>query len=296
MSAAPSYLGERGGDVMNGRRTAPRRTAGGRRVLRGGRTERIRRAIRNRWTERSVRALACLLALPLLALLLVPRQETAGAAQTGAMSAGQDREKYIALTFDDGPWPVTTELLLDGLAERDAKATFFLIGEQIGAMEDTVRRMQAEGHQVGNHTYTHMDLSRGDSAERLREIEKTDETLRALLGEGSYWLRPPWGFLAADTAQEVRVPMVYWSLDTEDWRRLDTDAVAQHIINDVRSGDIVLLHDPYSTSVEAALRAIDALAAQGYRFITLEELFAMEGVTPRMGTLYVRPDEEKPLQ
>ena len=177
---------------MKGKRTAAKRPTGGRRVLRGGSAGRARRALRVWWTERSVRSLACLLALPLLALLLVPRQEQApDAVQTGAAAAGQGAEKYIALTFDDGPWPVTTERLLDGLAERGAKATFFLIGEQIGTMEDTVRRMQAEGHQIGNHTYTHMDLSRGDSAERVREIEKTDETLRALLGDGSYWLRPP---------------------------------------------------------------------------------------------------------
>lgn len=281
---------------MKGKRTAAKRTTGGRRVLRGGSAGRARRALRVWWTERSVRSLACLLALPLLALLLVPRQEQApDAVQTGAAAAGQGAEKYIALTFDDGPWPVTTERLLDGLAERDAKATFFLIGEQIGTMEDTVRRMQAEGHQIGNHTYTHMDLSRGDSAERVREIEKTDETLRALLGDGSYWLRPPWGFLAADTAQAVRVPMVYWSLDTEDWRRLDADAVAQDIIDHARDGDIILLHDPYSTSVEGALRAIDALAEQGYRFVTLEELFARKGIVPEMGQLYIRPNEGKPI-
>ena len=269
---------------------------GGRRVLHGGSAGRLQRALRAWRAERSVRSLVCLLALPLLALLLVPRQGQApDAVQTGAAAAGQGAEKCIALTFDDGPWPVTTERLLDGLAERDAKATFFLIGEQIGTMEDTVRRMQAEGHQIGNHTYTHMDLSRGDSAERVREIEKTDETLRALLGDGSYWLRPPWGFLAADTAQTIRVPMVYWSLDTEDWRRLDADAVAQDIIDHARSGDVILLHDPYSSSVEAALRAIDALAARGYRFVTLEELFAQADVTPRVGTLYVRTDEVRPI-
>ena len=199
----------------------------------------------------------------------------------------------VALTFDDGPWPETTEQLLDGLAERGAKATFFLIGEQIAGHEDTVRRMADEGHQVGSHTFTHMDLSRGDPAERLREIAATDETLRALLGDGVYWLRPPWGFLAPQTAAAVEVPMVYWSLDTEDWRRLDADAVAQDIIDHARDGDIILLHDPYTTSVEAALRAIDALTPQGYRFVTLEELFRQKGVEPEPGKLYIRPDELK---
>ena len=227
-------------------------------------------------TRKKRRALLCMLAVPLLAL--APRSEEslpASAAEPAAMP-----EKYVALTFDDGPWPETTEQLLDGLAERGAKATFFLIGEQLAGHEDTVRRMADEGHQVGSHTFTHMDLSRGDPAERLREIAATDETLRALLGDGVYWLRPPWGFLAPQTAAAVEVPMVYWSLDTEDWRRLDADAVAQDIIDHARDGDIILLHDPYATSVEAALRAIDALTPQGYRFVTLEELFRQKGVEP----------------
>ena len=118
-------------------------------------------------TRKKRRALLCMLAVPLLAL--APRSEEslpASAAEPAAMP-----EKYVALTFDDGPWPETTEQLLDGLAERGAKATFFLIGEQIAGHEDTVRRMADEGHQVGSHTFTHMDLSRGDPAERLREIE-----------------------------------------------------------------------------------------------------------------------------
>ena len=240
-------------------------------------------------TRKKRRALLCMLAVPLLAL--APRSEEslpASAAEPAAMP-----EKSVALTFDDGPWPETTEQLLDGLAERGAKATFFLIGEQIAGHEDTVRRMADEGHQVGSHTFTHMDLSRGDPAERLREIAATDKTLRALLGDGVYWLRPPWGFLAPQTAAAVEVPMVYWSLDTEDWRRLDADAVAQDIIDHARDGDIILLHDPYTTSVEAALRAIDALTPQGYRFVTLEELFRQKGVEPEPGKLYIRPDELK---
>lgn len=237
------------------------------------------------------RALYSLLALPLLALLAfrAPQTESAAAMQTA------EGQKLLALTFDDGPWPETTEALLDGLAERGAKATFFLIGEQIEPMRETVLRMQKEGHQVGNHTYTHADLSRGDAAERLREVAQTDEALRALLGDGTYWLRPPWGFLAPETAAAIGVPMVYWSFDTEDWRRLDADAVAQEIVENVRAGDIILLHDPYATSVDAALRAVDVLAAEGYEFVTLEELFARAGVTPQAGTLYIRPDAVKPI-
>ena len=233
----------------------------------------------------------CLLALPLLSLLALRAEQTVPA---GAVPAISTEERLLALSFDDGPWPETTEALLDGLAARGAKATFFLIGEQIEPMRETVLRMQREGHQVGSHTFTHADLSRGDAGERLREVAQTDDALRALLGDGSYWLRPPWGFLAPETAAAIGVPMVYWSLDTEDWRRLDADAVAQDILDHARDGDIVLLHDPYATSVEAALRVIDVLGAQGWRFVTLEELFRAKGVTPEAGVLYARADELRP--
>lgn len=242
--------------------------------------------------RKRMRTLCCLLALPLLMLPLLRTER----AVTAAAMQGAEEEKLLALTFDDGPWSGTTEQLLDGLSERGARVTFFLIGEQIAGREDTVRRMAAEGHQVGSHTFTHMDLSRGDSAERQRELARTDAALREVLGDGCYWLRPPWGFLAPETASAVEVPMAYWSLDTEDWRRLDADAVAQDIIDNARDGDIVLLHDPYTTSVEAALRAIDVLKAKGWRFVTLEELFRAKGVEPELGTLYARPDEVRAVQ
>lgn len=232
-----------------------------------------------------------LLLLPLLALPLL-RAEREAADVLAELST---EESYVALTFDDGPWPETTERLLDGLAERGAKATFFLIGEQIEPMRETVQRMQAEGHQIGNHTFTHADLSRGALSDRIEEVAQTDAALCALLGEDTYWLRPPWGFLDRTMAETVEVPMVYWSLDTEDWQRLDADAVAQEIVAHACDGEIILLHDPYASSVDAALRAIDALAAQGYRFVTLEELFAQKGVAPERGKLYSRTDSLRPI-
>lgn len=217
--------------------------------------------------------LFCLLALPLLALAALSPQE----------------EKLVALTFDDGPWPQTTEQLLDGLSERGAKATFFLIGEQLDGMEDTVRRMAQEGHQIGSHTLTHCNLGTATSAEARDELARTDTALTRLLGEGTYWLRPPWGFVGAEIAAAVDVPMLYWSLDTEDWRLRDEEAVYRAIVESVQSGDIVLLHDPYPTTVRAVLRAIDTLSQQGYRFVTAEQLFAYEGVTPQPGVLYAAP-------
>ena len=201
------------------------------------------------------------------------------------------KKKLIALTFDDGPSPQTTAALLDGLKERGAHATFFLIGEQIAGNEAIVRRMKDEGHQIGNHSFTHARLDAADAA-ALGEIQKTDDALRDVLGDGSYWIRPPWGFASEALKSAVTVPLIFWTLDTMDWSVRSKELVAHHIIENVRTGDIVLLHDLYDTSADAALQVIDVLGAQGYEFVTLEELFACSGVTPQAGHFYLRADEE----
>lgn len=224
-------------------------------------------------------ALLCLLLLPLLALASVSPQE----------------EKLVALTFDDGPWPQTTAQLLDGLAARGAKATFFVIGEQLDGREDVVRRMAQEGHQVGSHTWSHSNLGAVTVSEALSEVTRTEAALTQLLGEGTYWLRPPWGFLGEQTAAAVGVPMLYWSLDTEDWRLRDEEAVYRAIVENVQPGDVVLLHDPYPTTVQAVLRAVDALSQQGYRFVTAQQLFAQAGITPQQGVLYASPAQVRTI-
>lgn len=228
--------------------------------------------------------LLCLLLLPLLALAS-PRAGNAAAVLNPVTP------RYIALTFDDGPSPETTPLLLDGLKERGAHATFFLIGEQISGAEELVLRMQDEGHQVGNHTFSHVRLDRGSSA-GMGELSKTDALLQELLGAGEYWIRPPWGFVSDTVRQSVDVPLIYWSIDTEDWSVRSAGKVARSIVQNAQDGDIVLLHDIYPSSVEAALQAIDELSAQGYQFVTVEELFALKGISPQSGRFYVRPDSE----
>ena len=233
------------------------------------------------------RALLLLLLLTSLALFFACTKS----GQAVAVSAPAEMRRCIALTFDDGPSPQTTAALLDGLKERGAHATFFLIGEQIRGNEDLVRRMKDEGHQVGNHSFTHARLDAADET-ALSEIQKTDEALRAILGEGDYWLRPPWGFSSDTLKAAVSVPMIFWSMDTMDWSVRNRDLVSYTITSAAQPGDIILLHDPYESSVDAALLAIDVLGAQGYEFVTLEELFSCFGVTPEAGHFYLRPGEE----
>ena len=207
------------------------------------------------------------------------------AAEAGGAARIPD-EKLIAITFDDGPRRETTERLLDGLRERGAQATFFVIGRQIQENQDLVERMQAEGHQVGSHTWSHVRLT-GISADTLQqEVGRTEEALEDLLGEGSYWLRPPYG--AVDEADRVLIqtPMIKWSIDPRDWEKRDAAQVTAAVLEAAAPNQIILLHDIYDTSVDAALAIVDALQAEGYRFVTVAELLEANGIQPEAGVLY----------
>lgn len=207
-----------------------------------------------------------------------------------------EEPKYVALTFDDGPRADTTGRLLDGLLERGAAATFFVIGEQVPCNEDLLQRMRAEGHQIGNHTYSHVRLLKADKDAVVEEVHKAETLLKEAVGEGEFWLRPPYGLIGSERAKLIKTPMIYWSVDPQDWKLLDKDKVVAAVMDAVQPGDIILLHDFYSTSVDAALEIIDRLQKEGYAFVTVEELFRIQGVEPQAGTLYARPDRVRDVK
>ena len=195
-------------------------------------------------------------------------------------------DKVVALTFDDGPRRGTTARLLDGLRERGANATFFLVGERLAGTEDLVLRMQAEGHQVGTHTWSHIRLDGTAPATQLRDIQAAQNAVCKLLDTDSCWLRPPYGLIDPAVRTGVTVPMVHWSVDPRDWESRDTAMVVRSVLKDVQPGDIILLHDIYPSSVEAALQIVDALEAEGYWFVTVEELLELNGIQPKAGAMY----------
>ena len=202
-------------------------------------------------------------------------------------TAAISQQRYVALTFDDGPKRETTARLLDGLRERGASATFFLIGRQIPDQRDLVERMKAEGHQVGNHTWNHIRLATtSDPAVAEQEIQKTDTLLREILGDGTYWLRPPYGAIQDAQKPQIPVPMVTWTVDSRDWESLNAKTVVQSVLRDVKPNSIILMHDIYPSSVDAALEIVDTLQAQGYWFVTVEELLALNGVAAEPCVLY----------
>ena len=195
---------------------------------------------------------------------------------------------YVALTFDDGPTPKHTVRLLDGLKARDAQATFFLAGYRLEGNEELVRRMRREGHQIGNHTYRHAQLTTLTTVEALADLAACDLALCTLLGEGEYWVRPPYGSIGGEVCSRLDVPVVCWSVDPLDWTDDDADRVAEHILDTVKDGDIILLHDCYSSTVDAALRVVDGLRARGMQLVTVARLLEVKGVAAQGGGIYYR--------
>ncbi len=227
--------------------------------------------------------LCALLAL----LLLLTACGTVESVYSTAMPVdGEDMPKYVALTFDDGPSPRCTPRLLDGLSALGARATFFVVGCQTVKDPDIVQRIAAEGHQVGNHSYDHAALNTLTAAQALADLEKNDALLRELLGEGDYWVRPPYGLLPEEEAAQLSVPLVNWSVDTEDWRTKDCAKILDVIYRCTGDGDIVLLHDRYQNTVDAVLAAVEHLQQQGYVFVTVAELLELKGIAPEPGATY----------
>ena len=192
-------------------------------------------------------------------------------AGANAVEAGIETRR-IALTFDDGPHPYYTDLLLDGLAERGVKATFFLLGENIEGREDVIRRMSEEGHLIGNHTFYHVDIHSLSMEEACAEIRDTSEAIRAITGQQVEYVRPPYGNWNKELECQVMMIPVFWTLDTLDWKVKNTDRIVREVLEDVEENDVILMHDSYRTTVEAALRIVDELQKKGYEFVTADEL------------------------
>ncbi len=176
----------------------------------------------------------------------------------------------IALTFDDGP-SIYTEELLDGLKQRGVKATFFVIGKCAEVYPEIVEREAKEGHIVGNHTYNHVEITKLSVEDAREEIEKTNEILEKLTHKRSEYVRPPFG-VWEEELEDLQMMSVMWTIDTLDWTTENTDEIVNKVVTQAEENDIILMHDCYKSSVQAALRIVDLLQAEGFCFVTVDEL------------------------
>ena len=195
--------------------------------------------------------------------------------------------KLIALTFDDGPDGVDTVKLLDGLETRQAKVTFFTLGQNASRNKDLIRRAYAQGHEIACHSWDHPDLTGKSDAEVRRQVKDSTAVLDEICGTGAnYLFRPPFGSTNERVRSLIPHPIIIWSVDPQDWKYRNTDTVRNHIVNNAYDGAIVLVHDIHSTTIPAALQAIDILTKQGYEFVTVSELYRRRGLSMQPGVRY----------
>lgn len=206
----------------------------------------------------------------------VIRQENAGQQDISAgqpdAGAGLQEKKKIALTFDDGPDPECTPMLLDGLASRGVKATFFVIGKQAEEQPEIMERLVKEGHLIGNHTYNHVDIRHMTESAAKEEILKANEIIAKYTGEEPCFLRPPFGNGSSKLEKDIEMISVLWTIDTMDWSCQNESKICSTVYREIGENSIILMHDEYPTSVRAALSIIDKLQGEGYEFVTVDKI------------------------
>lgn len=191
----------------------------------------------------------------------------------------------VALTFDDGPGRFTDKLL-DCLEENNAKATFFMLGENVERFPDAVKRMHDSGMELGNHSYNHTILTSTTNDGVLQQMQKTNDAIEDACGVPADVMRPPGGSYNESVASLVGLPIITWSIDTRDWATRNADNTYKVTLDNVKDGSIVLMHDIHESSVEACLKLIPDLIDKGFRLVTIRQMAEEKGITLENGVDY----------
>lgn len=201
---------------------------------------------------------------------LQPNQEPGSGTAPARVAPDCSAVKCVALTFDDGPGIYTPELLKI-LDDYDAKATFFLIGENVAKHPQTVKDEVAAGHEIGNHTWSHKDLTKMSVSAAQRDLKKTDDAIEKAIGEKPTLVRPPFGAIPPSLKKALAVPIALWNVDTLDWKTRDTKKTIKNA-EQTTPGSIVLMHDIHESTIKAVPSILKDLKAQDYHFVTVTEL------------------------
>lgn len=194
----------------------------------------------------------------------------------------------VALTFDDGPFARSTGSILDTLKAHDAVATFFVLGNRVPDNADILKRMVNEGHQIGNHSLSHKQLTTLAVAELQYQIEKTQSAVKSVTGIEPVVMRPTYGSYNDELRQSIDMPVILWSLDTRDWETREAAYVSKQVLENVRDGDIILMHDIYMSTADAVEIVVPELKSRGYQLVTISELYRARGVSLEAGKVYRR--------
>ncbi|NEU29255.1 polysaccharide deacetylase family protein [bacterium LRH843] len=181
-------------------------------------------------------------------------------------------KKHVALTFDDGPHHSVTSKILDALTEHHAHATFFVLGNRVEFHPELLLRMKAEGHEIGNHTWSHPQLTNLSQEEIREQVSSTDGQIMKITGEPATLVRPPYGAINETTLQSISHPIVNWSVDTRDWKSRNAESILKEVQKQVRDGSIILMHDIYPSTAEAVGNVLSWLSQEGYQVVTVSQL------------------------
>lgn len=186
-------------------------------------------------------------------------------------------KKMIAITFDDGPHKTNTQEILNIFSKYNAKATFFMLGQNVKYYPDIVKEVASQGHEIGIHTWDHKELTKLSTAEIVKEINDTAQIIQSITGIEPTLVRPPYGSLNATVKSAVSNPFILWNIDSLDWKSRDKEKIVPLVLNDVQDGDIILLHDIHSTTVPAVEEIVKYLYENDYQIITVSQMLEAKG-------------------
>lgn len=192
----------------------------------------------------------------------------------------------IALTFDDGPHPQHTVQIVNALKKYNGHATFFVVGNRVEKYPGVVKQISQNGNQIGNHSYNHKQLTKLSESGIKSDLKKTSDILQKTISKKPSIVRPTYGSVNNRVKSSAGAPLILWSIDTLDWKTKNKTTTVNKVVSRAKDGDIVLMHDLYKPSAQAAEAIIQKLTAKGYKLVTIDELFATRGVKPQNGQVY----------
>ena len=192
----------------------------------------------------------------------------------------------VALTFDDGPNPEYTGRILDVLKANYSHATFFVVGPNAEKYPDTLKAISAAGCEIGNHTFNHKDLTTLSSEEVEEQVDKVNRTVKKATGENTTVIRPPYGAYNDDVLGNLTEPVILWDLDTEDWESRNAQKIVDKVLDSVKDGDIILMHDIYDATAEAIEILVPKLKEQGYQIVSVSEMARYKGKELELNKAY----------
>lgn len=196
------------------------------------------------------------------------------------------RKPMIALTYDDGPYAPVGNRIMDVAERYNGRVTFFMVGNRVPSYQTEVRRMVTNGHEVANHTYDHKYLNKLNAASIRAQVENCNNVIQNVTGVRPKLMRLPGGNKNATVLQNINMPIILWNIDTRDWDTRNAQKTINAVLGKVKDGDIVLMHELYSSTAEATETIIPALAAQGYQFVTVSELAQFKGKALAQNQIY----------